>query len=189
MGFSTYSGALQITTTCNAQLSGPSSALGFPATVNNASLNAKTSFSTGANVVGGINQEAISILTIAASGSATINLQALTNVLQQASIVLVRLKKYLFWLLSPNDDSVNGTNCSSVVIQGGATNPNTLNLGGTAPTLTLTGVPTGSGGKIGHADDSAAGIAVSATACNIKIANSDGANAAAVFYNVAGADS
>src|SRR6185312_8003502 len=108
----------------NASFNGPSSGLNFPPISLNNTINAKASHTLGSGV-NGINEEAVNILTIAASGSATLNLQSLTDVLGVASVVLTKLKKYLFWLLTAQDDSVNGTPCSSVVIQGGASNPNT----------------------------------------------------------------
>lgn len=69
------------------------------------------------------------LVTVAAGGNTTIDLTALTNVLQQANVSLTRIKGYMLRLLSVADDSVNGTNCSSVQVGNAAANQNNLNLG------------------------------------------------------------
>lgn len=131
---------------------------------------------------GQVQEEAINIQTISASSNATINLQSLTDILGTASVVLTKIKAWMFVLLSATQDSTNGTACSSVTFQGGASNPNTLSLAGTTPTYTIN-----NGAVWKHADGGAAGVTVSAGACNIKFVNNDGANAAAVFYQLGGA--
>lgn len=186
MSFGAYSGSLTISSSYNPEAAAISSSLDFPPPQVNNTINAKSAHTLGSGA-NGINEEAVSILTIAASGSATLNLQSLTDVLGTAAVALTKLKKYLFWLLTAADDTVNGTACSSVTIQGGATNPHTLNLGGTTPTATLYGSSTTVGDKMGWATNSANGITVSPTACNVKVANNDGTNAAAVLYDVGGA--
>lgn len=140
-------------------------------------------FSTGTNTAKAANQIASAIYAIAASGNTVINLQSLTNVLGTASVALVRLKGILVRLLSVADDAVNGTACSSVTVGNAATNPNLLFLGGTTPTFTLN-----NGEHLEWSTPGAAGIAVSPSACNLKVLNNDGANAAAVQVSVIGAD-
>lgn len=186
MSFSAYTGSLTLSTNYNAAVNGPNSSLNFPATSNNNTLNARTSYSIGGNVIGGINEEACNILTVPASSSATINLQSLTDVLGFTGIVLVRLKKWLLWLLSPNDDSVAGTSCSGVTIGNAGSNPFPFNFTAATTTFLLNGVPAGTGDKEGYATDSAAGFTVSATACNVLVTNNDSSHAASLLYNFGG---
>jgi hypothetical protein len=139
-------------------------------------------FKTGTTAAGQINEVGSKIFSIVASGTATVNLQALADVLGQ-SADLVRVKGLMFQLLSATDDSDNGTACSGVTIGNAGTHPFLGFLGGTTPTITL-----GNGEALGWLSPSANGLAVSSTVCNILITNNDGSNAAAVQVTVLGAD-
>jgi hypothetical protein len=166
----------------NATKNGPNSGINFPPTSNANSLNQKVSFVTGGNVPGGINEVATNILIITAGGSATINLQALTDVINQSAVVLVRLKGFAFQLLGTAEDSVNGTACSGVTIGNAPTNGNMLELGAVTHTRKLQ-----NGDWNAHASRQAAGLVVSATALNVLITNNDSVNPAAVLYALYGA--
>ncbi len=81
---------------------------------------------------------------IAAGASATVDLNALTNLLQQAAVAIVRIKGYQLRLLSTSDDSTltpAPTATSTVTVtNNGPTLPNPLDFaaGGTGLTLALT---------------------------------------------------
>lgn len=187
MAFGAYTGSMTISVSDNPSATAPSSSLPFGSTANSTSIQGKTSYTLGGNAVGAVNEVATNILSISASGSATLNLQALTDQLGTTSVVLVRLKRYFFWLLSTTDDTVAGTACTQVTIGAAVTNPNLLNLGGTTPTLILKGGgSTTTGDKAAYTSSTAAGITVSGTALNVLVTNNDGVNAAAVYYNFAG---
>jgi hypothetical protein len=140
-------------------------------------------FKTGTTVTGQVNEVASLIQSVDASGTATINLQSLLDVVGQTT-ALVRVKGLLFQLLSPLDDSTNGTACSGVTIGNAGTHPFLGFLGGTNPTLTL-----GNGEALGWLSPSANGLAVTSTTENILITNNDSVNAAAVQITMLGADS
>jgi hypothetical protein len=158
-----------------------SSALPFQANANTGAFTFKISYTVGGGAAQ-INEIANNILSIAASGNATLNLQSLTDVLGTTGVVLVRAKAWNFVLLSAAQDATNGTACSSVTVQGGASNPNVLSLGGTSPTYTIN-----NGGCWKHGDGGASGITVNTGLLNVKVVNNDASNAAAVFYEIAGA--
>lgn len=183
MAYSALTGYL--TAQFNWSVSGPvvSSGISFPPAASANTIAFKESYGLGSGA-GLINVVACNILTITASSSATLNLGGLTDVLGTTGVVLVRLKEYIFVLLSAAQDSVNGSAASAVVVQGGSSNPNTLNLGGTTPTATLT-----NGDTMAYATTGAAGITVSGSVENVKISNSDGAIAAGVLYGFGGATS
>lgn len=95
--------------------------------------------------------------TISAAGSATIDLYAMTNILQQTSQAIVRLKGYMIQLLDATDDSTITTPvaASMIVTNNGPALPNPLdfNTYGSGLTLALTT----SGGAIGSVAIGAAG--------------------------------
>src|SRR4051794_11020707 len=66
------------------------------------------------------------IQSVAASGTATIDLSSVTDVINQAAQAFVRLKYIEFRLLSATDDTTNGTAATSVTIGNAATNANTM---------------------------------------------------------------
>jgi hypothetical protein len=101
---------------------------------------------TANNALGGADQYFNFLLTISAGASATLDLTAMTNVLQQTSVSIARIKAYQFQLLDVADDATNGTACSSVTFGAlgtAVTNGNTLNLGsGSGLTVNVTSVAT-----------------------------------------------
>lgn len=126
------------------------------------------------NVTNGSDESYVGITTVAASGNATLNLQAFKDLVNQTGVSLARVKAYMIWLLSTADDSVNGTLCTGVTINGtGGTNLAVL------PGITNTTL--GNGEAICWGTPSATGAAISATTCNIYIANNDASHAAAVL--------
>lgn len=151
--------------------------------------NVQTSYDFGTasanNAVGGADEIVSFLQTIAAGGSATINLQNITNILQQSGVSLARLKGYKIRLLSSSGrgavDSVNGTTCSSITVGGGAdASPLEMNAAGT---FTIN-----RGGSHQVLDPTAAGLVlVTPTTKNILITNNDGSNAAAVQVTLIGA--
>ena len=181
MAFDAITGYLQVASNWNVQKNGPSSGLGFPPTVNSNSLNLKQQYTTGGAVANGINEESATIITIAPGGSATVNLQNLIDVLGVPNVVLVRLKKIVFCLLSPTQDTINGTVCSGVTIGAAPTNPSPLNLGSPSQTVKLF-----NGDVYGYATGNAAGIPVGAGSSNVLLTNNDSGNAASVLVNFAG---
>ena len=182
MAFDGFSGFLNFQFNYAPSKNGPSSGITFPANGLSNTLTKKISYVLGGNVAGGVNEVALNIVTIAASGNTTLDLTSLTDVLGFASVALVRVKAFFFWLLSAADDSVNGTACSGVTVGNAATNANLLNMGGTTPTFTL-----GNGEVWAWGTGKAAGLTVDATHKNVLITNNDGAVAAAVLYGFAGA--
>ena len=80
--------------------------------------------------------------TIAGGGSATINLQAMTNLLQQASVSIARVKGYQIRLLSTTDDStITAPAASSITVTNiGPGTPSALdfNNGGINGSVTIT---------------------------------------------------
>jgi hypothetical protein len=139
-------------------------------------------FKVGTTAAAQINEVASKIFDISASGTVTVNLQSLLDVLGQ-TVVLVRVKGLLFQLLSSADDAENGTACTGVTIGNAGSHPFLGFLGGTTPTITL-----GNGEALGWLTPSANGDAVSSTVCNILITNNDATNPAAVQVTVLGAD-
>lgn len=111
------------------------------------------------NAAGGADEVFSFQQAIVAAGSATIDLTAMTNLVQQASVNIVRIKGYQIRLLSGTDDTtINPTpnaNSQMVVTNNGPTLPANLDfgLGGSGLTLTI-GV---AGGVINSVSIGAAG--------------------------------
>jgi hypothetical protein len=180
MAFDNFTGYLQASLNYNASKNGPTSGLNFPATPNGNTLNLKTAYTVGSGA-GQINEIVAEIVTIAASGSATIDLTVLIDILGFAA-ALTKLKEFLFCLLNATQDSINGTACTQVTIGNAGTNPNPLNFGGATMTKLLT-----NGDIDSYATASAAGIAVSGTVKNVLVANNDASHGAAVLACFGGA--
>jgi hypothetical protein len=140
-------------------------------------------FKTGTTSAGQVNEIGSKIFSISATGTTTISLQALTDVLGQ-TVNLVRIKGLLLQLLSTTDDATNGTACSGVTINATPPSHPFLGfLGGTNPTITL-----GNGEALAWLTPSANGTAVSGTAYQIEVTNNDATNAAAFQVTILGAD-
>jgi len=187
MALAALTGAVKLSFSYLASLAALSSGISFAAPSVQNTVNASRSISFGGNVAGGANSVVNTIVTIAASGTATLNLQSLTDVINGAS-VWVRLKTFVFWLLGTTDDSVNGTTCSSVSIGNAGSNGCPLDMGAIANTRTLT-TNSGYGDWTAYGTNSAAGITVSASVKNVLITNNDSVNAAAVLFLGFGATS
>ena len=139
------------------------------------------------NKSGGADELVSFLQVIGPGGSATINLQSITNILQQVGIALARVKGYKMRLLAASGngaiDAVNGTACSSITVGNAASNTNTLEMGAAAHTYTIN-----SGGSHQHFDPSAAGFSlVTGVARNVLVTNNDGIVAAAVQITLMGA--
>jgi hypothetical protein len=181
MAVSGLTANVRSTVQINLSAGGPVSSQPYSPSVNGTALTAGTSYSIGTDEAGRANAGVMGILTIAAGGSATLNLQNLFDLLGNP-VSLVRLKAFRFRLLSTSDDAVAGTACGGVTIGNAPANANALELGSPASVRTLP-----NGGESLYRDPGAGGIAVSASACNVLFTNNDGANAAAVGYELIGA--
>jgi hypothetical protein len=139
-------------------------------------------FTTGTNAAAKVNEIGSKIFSVAASGTATIDLRSLLDVLGQ-SVTLVRVKGLLFQLLSTTDDPANGTACSGVTVGNAGSNPNALFLGATSHTIVL-----GNGEAVAWLSPLAAGLTVDTTHRNVLLTNNDPGVTAAVQITVLGAD-
>lgn len=181
-GFSTYTGFAEYKFSYTPGLAAPTSAIAFGIPGVSTTLDFKTSYTVGTNIAAGINEVSSNVLSIPANTSTTLNLQSIGDVMGR-TISYVRLKNYMFRLLTAAQDSTNGTACSSITIGNSASFPNGLAFGGVTNTQTIN-----NGGGIMYDDPGATGIAVSVTANNVKIVNNDLSNAAGVLYGFQGAD-
>ncbi len=175
MAVSALSGFAQVAMNWNLQENLPASGLNLPAVQNSSAFNFKIPYSTGGNVANGANEFIGMFQAIAASGSATIDLTNLTDILQYTAVNLARFKGILFCLLSPTQDTTNGTLASSVTIGNAASNANLMFMNSTTPTFKLN-----NGDFIEYATGIAAGIVVDSTHKSLKILNND-AVLAAIF--------
>jgi hypothetical protein len=181
-GLSSLVSFLQITFGWTAQINGPTSSISYNPTVNQNSLNPKTSYTTGSGS-GQCNEGTSTILSIAANGSANLDLTNLTDFVGATGVTLARIKAYFFRLLSAAQDAVNGTPCASITVGNGG-NPNPLNLSSGTYTFQIN-----NGAQAAWSDPGATGIVVSGTAKIVKIVNNDGTYAAAIQYGFLGATS
>lgn len=156
---------------------------GLTGIVSNESLSKTLSFTLGSGAAA-IDQVVSQVRTLSASASETLDLNGgLTNVTNDASVVMVRVKAVFIQLLSTTDDSTNGTAASSITIGNAASNQFTGPLGGATETLT---VPNGGFVMFGRGD--ASGWASTAgSADNLKVVNNDGSNSAAYRITIFGA--
>lgn len=150
---------------------------------NNSTITKKADFGTdAANAAAeGADQVISFVQSVAAGGNTTIDLQAVTNILQQSAQSFTRIKQLLFRLLSVADDATNGTNASSVSIGNGGANGTSLFMGNSAQTFTIP-----NGGAVGYLGNQTAGLGVNATTKDLFILNNDGAVIAKVQVSVVG---
>jgi hypothetical protein len=138
----------------------------------------------------GANELYSAVIQIAASGTATINVQSFTDVLGQtgAASAMARLKTMKMWLLGTGqtspDGSVSGTACSGITVGNAGSNPHPMFLTVAATTFTLNNAS-----SISWDDGSANGVPASATVKNILITNLDASNAANVVLTIGGGTS
>lgn len=180
MGISNVTASFSVGVSYQAQGNAPGSQ--YQPTTAQGNPKKNIAFKTGTTAGGQIDELASQIFNVTASGTVTVNLQSLLDVLG-ATVSLVRIKGLLFQLLSPADDAANGTACTGVTIGNAGSDPNQMFLGATTHTILL-----GNGEAVAWLSPSANGLAVSSGAKNILITNDDGTNAAAVQVTVLGAD-
>lgn len=131
---------------------------------------------------GGADEQYFGVLTIAASGNATINLGSFTNIAGQVSSAMARAKEWRFWLLGllqSAPDGTVGTACSGITV-GGGSNPFEFNLSGTN-TMTIENA-----GDMVYRGGAAGFTIVSGTNSNVKIVNNDSGNSAVVLVEITG---
>ena len=178
MSLDALTGSLGITTAWNAH----KNVSGFSNPNSNLNSDSKTitwkSLGAGA---GQVNIVAVGLLSIAAAGSAALDLTNIADVLGGAANALATLKGYKFQLLSTADDPVNGSGCTSITIGNSGANEHPLNLGAGTMTIVLN-----NGEAAGWATAAAAGRPVDATHKVIKFTNNDAVNPAKVRYVIWG---
>jgi hypothetical protein len=129
---------------------------------------------------GGADEIYSTVLQIAASGNATINLKSFTDALGVAGIAAARVKAWSIRLLGASqqspDGSITGNACSQITVGNAGSAPFPFNMSSATTTFT---VPNSS--EDAYNDGSANGIAVSAGTENVLITNNDGANQANVL--------
>lgn len=178
-GISTLSGSFQATIQWNA--SNNVTGTDYQPISNPGAIRKSQSFSNGVanNLLSGADEMISYLFTIAAAGSATIDVTAIVNVLNQ-TINLARIKMYCFRLLDVADDSVNGTACSSISWGNAASNGIQLGLSAAATKTIYTG------SADMYFDQTTGGFVVDGTHKNVKFLNNDGAVAAAVQISLVG---
>jgi hypothetical protein len=134
------------------------------------------------NAPGGSDELYAAVLSIAASGSTTITITNLVDVVNQTGMAFARLKFWRFHLLSPSDNPAVGTICSSVTVGNAASHPFAFNMNSGADTFIIN-----NGSFQEYGDPGATGFTVTAsTNDQIKIVNNDSVNAAAVLVILCG---
>lgn len=118
-------------------------------------------------VAGGANHLSQQVYDVPAGGTLTIDLRALTNIIQEGSQVLARVKLIVFELLST---AQGGSACSQVTIGNHATTPHQLWHGADAHTSVLK-----NGRFIAAGGSDATGEVVDASNLNVLVTNNDGA--------------
>lgn len=141
-GLSMLSGSMSTSFNWNAQMNLTGAA--YNPSINSGTINSRQLFGTavGTNTQSGGVDECFSFQQgVAAGASATINLLAMTDMLQRASSVIARIKGYQVRVLSATDDSTisPSPNASSigVVTNIGPATPSPLHFGNNGSGLTL----------------------------------------------------
>lgn len=135
---------------------------------------------TAGNTPNGLNELYFSIQSIVASGNISIDFSTFTDILNAAAVVGVRIKFIQVELLSTTQDSVNGTNASSILIDATVVNALIAQANSGWLTTATSGFVIPNGGWLQFGCTNASGVVVDATHKVLKINNNDGANAAAV---------
>ena len=161
-----------------------------PNTNQSSITNAKATLGTQAanNAAGGADELYFSIASIAASGTLSLNLQSLTDILG-AALNFARVKAIKLQLLSTAQDSVNGTNCSSVSLDTATTNSLTSQSKSGWLNNATSGIDLPNGCYLEFACPNANGITVDATHNILHFTNNDAGNAAAMQITVVGGSS
>ncbi len=131
-------------------------------------------------VANGADEAASFITSIAGAGNATIDVRALTDIMQTASVLLARVKALCFRLLSVADDATIGTAATFITIgnAGGNDFISTTGSGWFNSAVSVMDVP--NGGILLFATPSAGGMVTAAGKKDIKIVNGDAAVTAKV---------
>jgi hypothetical protein len=153
---------------------------------NNSTITKKFSYTLGGNVALGVNEIYSSITSISSSSNTTLDLTALTDLINVASINMARVKAIVIQLLSATDDSINGTAASYITVGNNNTNDLVSQSGSGWLNDVTSSIDIPNSGFLAFAVGNAAGVAVDATHKLIKIANADGALAAAVQVTLLG---
>lgn len=141
---------LTSTFTAKATWSGTNNQTGAAYTGNNASSTITKNYALGTKVANGASGGADEIFSfqqaITGGGSATLDLTAMTNQLQQAAVNIVRIKAIMLQLLNTTDDSTITTPAASsvTVTNNGPTLPVEFDFGSNGSGLTLN-LTTGAG--------------------------------------------
>lgn len=145
-------------------------------------------FTTGTTTAGKANRVYGTILSLAAGANTTINLQSVTDVLDQ-TVNMTRVKGVAVQLLNSTDDTNVGSNATSVVMGlPVAVNPALSNSGNAGLFNTNGTMRVFNGGYFEWCNPSANGTAITNTNCNLTFTNEDASLAAAVYLVVIGAD-
>lgn len=142
------------------------------------------------NTASGIGDQLCSfVTTISASSSTTLDLSSLTNILQQTSQTIARIKGVLIELLSSAQDATSGTACSSITIGGAASNQwiSQSGSGGPGDASSLWDIPNGE--FLAFSCKATTGTVVDGTHKSLKILNNDATYAAGVRITILGAGS
>jgi hypothetical protein len=154
------------------------------------SPNGTVGTSAGNTAVGGGDELCSSIVSVAAGGTATIDLTAMTEITGATGISLARVKGILFRLLNAGLDATNGTAASYVTLGNNAANDfigQAANPGYLGSATSVLQIP--NGGAAGFIFPSGNGVVVDATHKILKITNNDGAVAAKLEASFQGASS
>lgn len=186
-GINTLSFKSQITTNWNASAPPPNGATATQPTTQASTIQKSLSIATTAadSAAGGGDQLYSSVTNLAANTSVSIDVSNLTNIMSTAASAFVRMKYIQVQLLSTTDDSVYGTNCSSITLDGSVASA-ILSSSGTGWLATNTSkfdIP--NGGFVAFGTPAAAGINTS-SAKILKLTNNDLSNAAGILVTFCG---
>ncbi len=137
---------------------------------------------------GGANEFISYLISLAAAANTTVNLQAVTDILNTANVNLARIKGYEIRLLSTSDDATYGTNCTSIRWGGAAATPQQFNLTTTdaVNTANTAAFTVYKGGTVQYFDQTAGGFTNDNTARSLFFLNLDATNAAKVELSLIG---
>lgn len=146
-----------------------------------------------ADAAAGGGDELVSFVqTIAASGSASIDLTSLTDILGATGVSLARVKAIVIRLLSATDDTTIGTAAASVTIDNTVTNALSSQSNSGWFSNAAEGAANGSkfaipnGGVLAFGTPAAAGVLVDPTHKVVKVTNNDAGLAAKVQISLVG---
>lgn len=152
---------------------------GFNALSNSSSISARASMTTDAanSALGGGNQAAMYLLQVAASGSASITMASVTNMLLQSTITIARVKGLLIYSLPLVEDATYGTVNTGTTLTCSAAMWWDHSSG--HPVFTL---------KAGEGFAFISNTDVGQTPCTLAVANADVTNAVSLRVGIIGGD-